>query len=147
MLARRNEMLPAFSKIFGDFFDRELFDWNSTNYSSTNTTLPAVNIKDSADHFYVEVAVPGMEKKDFQISLKDNVLTISSEKRKEEEKQEGSYTRREYSYQSFSRSFTLPDGIVDSDKITAKYENGELQITIPKKEEAKPKEPRKIEIK
>jgi HSP20 family protein len=147
MLARRNEMLPAFSKIFGDFFDREFFDWNSTNYSSTNTTLPAVNIKDSADHFYVEVAVPGMEKKDFQISLKDNVLTISSEKRKEEEKQEGSYTRREYSYQSFSRSFTLPDGIVDSDKITAKYENGELQITIPKKEEAKPKEPRKIEIK
>lgn len=147
MLARRNEMLPAFSKIFGDFFDREFFDWNSTNYSSTNTTLPAVNIKDSADHFYVEVAVPGMEKKDFQISLKDNVLTISSEKRKEEEKQEGNYTRREYSYQSFSRSFTLPDGIVDSDKITAKYENGELQITIPKKEEAKPKEPRKIEIK
>lgn len=147
MLARRNESLPAFTRLFGDLFDREMFDWNNFNYSDTNTTLPAVNIKDTPEHFVVEVAVPGMDKKDFMINLKDNVLTISSERKKEEEKTEGSYTRREYSYQSFCRSFTLPDNIVDSDKISAKYENGELMITIPKREEAKPKEPRMIEIK
>lgn len=147
MLARRNESLPAFTRLFGDLFDREMFDWNSFNYSDTNTTLPAVNIKDTPEHFVVEVAVPGMDKKDFKINLKDNVLTISSERKREEEKTEGNYTRREYSYQSFCRSFTLPDNIVDSDKISAKYENGELMITIPKREEAKPKEPRMIEIK
>jgi HSP20 family protein len=146
MLARRNESLPAFTRLFGDLFDREMFDWNNFNYSDTNTTLPAVNIKDTPEHFVVEVAVPGMDKKDFKINLKDNVLTISSERKEEEEKKEGNYTRREYSYQSFSRSFTLPDNIVDSDKISAKYENGELLITIPKREEAKPKGPRMIDI-
>jgi HSP20 family protein len=146
MLARRNESLPAFTRLFGDLFDREMFDWNNFNYSDTNTTLPAVNIKDTPEHFVVEVAVPGMDKKDFKINLKDNVLTISSERKEEEEKREGNYTRREYSYQSFCRSFTLPDNIVDSDKISAKYENGELLITIPKREEAKPKGPRMIDI-
>lgn len=146
MLARRNESLPAFTRLFGDLFDREMFDWNNFNYSDTNTTLPAVNIKDTPEHFVVEVAVPGMDKKDFKINLKDNVLTISSERKEEEEKKEGNYTRREYSYQSFCRSFTLPDNIVDSDKISAKYENGELLITIPKREEAKPKGPRMIDI-
>lgn len=147
MLARRNESLPAFARLFGDLFDREMFDWNSLNYSDTNTTLPAVNIKDTPECFVVEVAVPGMDKKDFKINLKENILTISSERKKEEEKVESNYTRREYSYQSFCRSFTLPHNIVDSDKISAKYENGELIITIPKREEAKPKEPRMIEIK
>ena len=147
MLARRSESVPAFARLFGDLFDREMFDWNNFNYSDTNTTLPAVNIKDTPEHFVVEVAVPGMDKKDFKINLKENVLTISSERKKEEEKTEGSYTRREYSYQSFCRSFTLPNNIVDSDKISAKYENGELLISIPKREEAKPKEPRMIEIK
>jgi HSP20 family protein len=146
MLARRTESLPAFTRLFGDLFDREMFDWNTSNYSDTNTTLPAVNIKDTPEQFVVEVAVPGMDKKDFKINLKDNMLVISSERRKEEEEVEGNYTRREYSYQSFCRSFTLPDNIVDSDKISAKYENGELQITIPKREEAKPKGPRMIDI-
>lgn len=123
-----------------------MFDWNTSNYSDTNTTLPAVNIKDTPEQFVVEVAVPGMDKKDFKINLKDNMLVISSERKKEEEEVEDNYTRREYSYQSFCRSFTLPDNIVDSDKISAKYENGELLITIPKREEAKPKGPRMIDI-
>lgn len=146
MLARRTESLPAFTRLFGDLFDREMFDWNTSNYSDTNTTLPAVNIKDTPEQFVVEVAVPGMDKKDFKINLKDNMLIISSERKKEEEEVEGNYTRREYSYQSFCRSFTLPNNIVDSDKISAKYENGELLITIPKREEAKPKGPRMIDI-
>lgn len=146
MLARRNEMFPAFSRIFGDFFDKELTDWSNNNYSATNTTLPAVNVKDEEDKFVVEVAVPGMDKKDFNIDVKDNILTISSERKNEKKVDEQNYTRREYSYQSFSRTFTLPENVVDSDKISAKYENGELQINIPKREEAKPKPPRTIKI-
>ncbi len=146
MLARRNELFPSFPKLFGDFFDKELTDWSNSNFSPTNTTLPAVNIKDEEDKFVVEVAVPGMNKKDFKIDLNDNMLTISSEKEHKNESDDESYTRREYSYQSFTRTFTLPDNIVDADKISAKYENGELKITVPKKEEAKPKPPREIKI-
>ena len=146
MLARRNQG-ALFPKVFNDFFDKELSDWTNSNFSDTNTSLPAVNIKNTKDEYIVEVAAPGMNKKDFKINLKDNLLTIASEKEDEKKDDDEGYTRREYSYQSFSRSFTLPDNIVDSDKISAKYEEGELVITIPKKEEAKPKEPKEIKIK
>jgi HSP20 family protein len=146
MLARRNQG-TMFPKLFSDFFDKELQDWANSNFSNTNTTLPAVNIKDTKDDYIVEVAAPGMSKKDFKINLKDNLLTIASEKEHKKDEEDEGYTRREYSYQSFSRSFTLPDNTVDSDKITAKYEDGELKIVIPKKEEAKPKAPKEIKIK
>lgn len=146
MLARRNDF-GLFPKLFSDFFDKELTDWSSNNFSDTNTTLPAVNIKDTKDDYVVELAAPGMSKKDFKISLNDNLLTISSEKKTEKKENDEGYTRREYSYQSFQRSFTLPANVVDSDKISAEYKDGELRITIPKKEEAKPKAPKEIKIK
>ena len=146
MLIKRNDAFPAFSNIFGDFFDKAFSDWNSTNFSLTNTTLPAVNIQESKDDFLVSMAVPGMTKKDFKIDLNDNVLTISSEKKEEKKEEEDNFSRREYSYQSFSRSFTLPKNVVNDEKISAKYENGELKILIPKKEEAKPKKPKLIAI-
>jgi HSP20 family protein len=123
-----------------------LSDWSSRHFSDTNTTLPAVNIKENADAFMVEMAAPGMAKEDFKIELNNDLLTISSEKKNEKETKEGeTYTRREYSYQSFSRSFTLPN-TVDGEKISAKYENGVLSIEIPKKEEAKPKPAKQISI-
>ncbi|MDO8896442.1 MAG: Hsp20/alpha crystallin family protein, partial [Bacteroidales bacterium] len=104
------------------------------------------NIKEDENGFEVEMAAPGFEKKDFKIDLNNNLLTISSEKKIENETKEGQqFTRREYSYQSFSRSFTLPN-LVDSEKITAKYENGILKVAIPKKEEAKPKPIKQIKI-
>ena len=147
MLLKRKESLPEFPKLVRDFFDKEFLDWSNSNFSNTNTTLPAVNIKENKDSFLVDVAVPGMKKDDFEIDLEDNVLTISSQKEdKKEDKNKDEYTRREYSYQSFKRSFTLPERLVKSDKISAKYDNGELKITIPKKEEAKQKEPKKIKI-
>jgi len=146
MLAKRNDV-PVFSRIFNDFFDKEFFDWSNNNYSPENATLPAVNIKETDTDFRVEIAVPGMDKKDFKIDLKDNVLTISSEKEVENTDNNDVYTRREYSYQSFTRMFTLPHNIVDSDKINAEYIKGELLITIPKKEEAKKKEPKIITVK
>ena len=147
MLVKRNELLPKFPSFFSDFFDKEFADWANSNYSLTNTTIPAVNIKETKDNFVVKMAVPGMSKKDFKIDLTDNVLTISSEKKDEKEEKDGYYTKQEYSYQSFSRAFTLPKDVVDDDKITAKYENGELVLTIPKKEEAKTKKPVQIKIK
>jgi len=146
MLVKRNDV-PVFSRIFNDFFDKEFFDWSNNNYAPENTTLPAVNIKETESEFRVELAVPGMNKKDFKIDLRDNVLTISSEKETKTEEDNDVYTRKEYNYQSFIRMFTLPDTIVDSDKIKAEYINGELIISIPKKEEAKKKEPRMIAIK
>jgi HSP20 family protein len=132
--------------VFDRFFDNDLFDWSNRNYSSTNTTLPSVNIKESSEDFEVEVAAPGLAKNDFKIHLNRDLLTISSEKEIDNETKDGqSFTQREFSYQSFSRSFSLPN-TADSEKIAAKYENGILRITIPKKEEARPRPARQISI-
>ncbi|MEF9479292.1 Hsp20/alpha crystallin family protein [Chryseobacterium sp. 1B4] len=87
-----------------------------------------------------------MDKNDFQIKLDGNLLTISSMKQDSNETKEENFTRREFSYQSFQRSFELPRDVVDQDNINAKYENGLLMLTIPKKEDAKQKPPRMIEI-
>ena len=107
--------------------------------------LPATNILNSEDDFVIEMAVPGMKKSDFKIDVDNDVLTISSEEKSEDEKAGANYTRREFYYNSFKRSFTLPE-ITDSEKIVAKYEDGVLAISIPKKEEAKPKPAKVIEI-
>ncbi len=137
----------AYPGLFDRFFDNEILDWSNRNFSSTNTTLPSVNIKATPEGFEVELAAPGLEKKDFKIELNNNLLTISSEKRMENEIREGEqFTRREFSYQSFCRSFTLPN-TADAEKVAANYENGILKVMIPKKEEAKPKPSRMIEIK
>ena len=135
-----------FPSLFDRFFENDLFDWSNRNFSNTNTTIPAVNIKESTDGFEVDVAAPGLTKNDFKIELNLDQLTISSEKQVENETKDGQqFTRREFSYQSFCRSFTLPN-TVDSDKIEAKYENGMLKVAIPKKEEAKPKPIKQIAI-
>ena len=132
--------------LFDDVLTRELFNWGNHNYSSTSTTVPSVNIKENAENYEVEVAAPGMEKKDFNITLNGNLLTISSAKENKTETKDGNYTRKEFSYQSFQRSFELPKHNVDEDKIHAHYENGILNLVIPKKEEAKQKGTRLIEI-
>jgi len=135
-----------FPTLFDRFFENDLFDWSNRNYSTTDTTLPSVNIKESADEFEVELAAPGFVKTDFSIELNHDFLTISSEKKVENETREGQqFARREFSYQSFSRSFTLPN-TADSEKIKAKYDNGILRVSIPKKEEAKPKPAKQIAI-
>ncbi|MCM2301972.1 MAG: Hsp20/alpha crystallin family protein [Flavobacteriaceae bacterium] len=138
----KSSSFPLMTSFFDDFYK----DWSTTNFSDTNTSLPAVNIKENDHEFIVEVAVPGMDKNDFKIDLDNNILTISSEKVNNNQEQKYNYTRREYSYQSFKRSFTLPKNIVDSEKIKARYNAGELVIEIPKKEEAKPIPARLIEI-
>ena len=142
-LVRFSNQMPS---LFDRFLENDLFDWTNRNFSSTNTTLPAINIKEDENGFEVEMSAPGLDKKDFEIELNNNVLTISSEKKVENETKEGQrFTRREFSYQSFRRSFNLPE-TVDNDKIEAKYENGILKLNIPKREESKPKPAKQIEI-
>jgi len=143
LLVRNSNQTPS---LFDRFFDGEMFDWTNRNFSNTNTTLPSVNIKDHADAFTVEVAAPGFDKSDFKIELNRNLLTVSTEKEIKNETKEGEvFTKREFSYQSFSRSFNLPQ-IADGDKIEANYDKGILTMQIPKREEAKPKPARTIEI-
>ena len=143
LFVKNPNQLPS---LFDRFFDGEMFDWSNRNFSNTNTTLPSVNIKENPDTFTVEVAAPGFDKNDFKLELNHNTLTVSSEKKVESETKENEvFTKREFSYQSFSRSFTLPT-IADGERISANYENGILLVSIPKKEEAKPKPSRMIEI-
>lgn len=141
MLRRTRGNVPSF---IDDFFGK---DWMDSVFSDRpGISTPAVNVKETDDEFQIEVAAPGLDKNDFKVDLDNNVLTISSEKEfKDEQKEDGRYMRREFSYTSFSRSFTLPEA-VDAEKIMAKHKDGILLITIPKREEAKRKPPKKIDI-
>lgn len=144
---RNNSLLPSMSRFMDDDWNN-LFDWRNRNYSPSTTTLPSVNVKETKDEFVVEMAAPGMKKEDFDIQLDNNMLTIRSERKHENEQkdEDGKYSRREFSYQSFQRSFNLDQQVVDDDNISATYEDGILSLTIPKKEEAKEKPPRSIEV-
>ena len=107
--------------------------------------MPKVNIKETANDFAVEMAVPGLKKSDFQIDIDNQVLSISTETKEDNEHKEENYTRREFGYSSFKRTFTLPES-VNADKINASYNEGILSILLPKKEEAKQKPARSIKI-
>ncbi|MEA4868498.1 Spore protein SP21 [bioreactor metagenome] len=145
-LIKRNDNFPMWTNIINDIFNHDWNDLSLRNYSLTNTTLPSVNIKENDESFDLEMAAPGMVKEDFKVEVNQGILSVSSEKRVENQEAESDrYTRREFSYQAFCRSFSLPSS-VDSDKIMAKYENGILKVHIPKKEEAKPKPVRLIDI-
>jgi HSP20 family protein len=142
-----NNWFPSTPSLFDRFFDGEMMDWNRRNYSSTNSTLPAVNIKENANEFSIEVAAPGMKKDNFKVDYENGRLTISSEFKNEKETKEGeTVTRREFSYQSFQRSFTVTEDVVNADKISARYNDGILHITLPKREEVKPKPAKQIKI-
>lgn len=141
-------MLPGFRKRgpfpgwMDDFFGDLI--WPELEVRRGNT-MPAVNIIEEDNQYRIEVAAPGMTKKDFHIDLEDSVLTISSEKEEENEDKKKRYMRKEYSYCAFKRSFSLP-GTVTGDDIKASYHDGVLDIHIPKKEEMKGKLSRRIEI-
>lgn len=145
-LMKRTESNWPFPSLMDNLFSRDLMDWSTSNYSNTNTTIPAVNIKETDDDFQIEVAAPGMDKKDFKINLENNQLMISSERQSNVKEKDENYTRKEFSYQSFQRTFNLSDQMIDGDKISAKYCDGVLCIVLPKREEVKPKPARLIKI-
>ena len=138
-VVKRNNML--FPSLFNDLMGSDWFGGTER----WNTAAPAVNIKDTEKSFELELAVPGVKKDDFTIEVDHDVLTISSEVTRENEESQEQYTRREFSYAAFKRAFTLPE-TVDSTKIDARYENGILTLTLPKKQEALPNPKRVIAI-
>lgn len=142
-----NKMFPSFPRFFDDFLGGDLMDWGNSNFADIDTTLPAINVKENDNEYKLEVAAPGMKKDDFQLDYENGRLTISSERKDQKEMKEGEkLTRREFSYQTFQRSFTVPEELVNADEISAKYEDGILYVILPKREEIKPKPPKHIAI-
>lgn len=138
---------PNYPSFLNRFMEGDWADWMNANYSPSNTTLPAVNIKEDDEKFELEMAAPGMKKDDFDVNLQNSQLTVSSEHKEEEEKKDDeNYTRCEFCYHAFKRTFTIPRNIVDEEKIDAKYDDGILRIVLPKLETAKPKPARSIKI-
>lgn len=137
-LMKRNNLFPSVSSLFDDILTRDIFDWSDKNFSSIGSNLPAVNLKETNDKLEVDLAAPGMKKEDFKVEVDNNVLMISSEKEEEkvEKNKKENYVRREFNYQSFFRSFYLPDTI-DENKIEANYKDGILHVAIAKKENGK----------
>lgn len=139
-LAKKNErrsVFPDFRSIMDDFWGADKFfenDW--INFPRFRT--PAVNIVDNEGDFQIEVAAPGLNKEDFKIEIDHGILNISAEKEETVEKEEKDFTRREFNYSSFHRSFSLPEN-VDKDSILAKYEDGVLKLTVKKLEIETPK--------
>ena len=148
-LVRTNgNSFSSIPSLLSDFLTDDWFNSSLTNWRSAGASLPAVNVRESNDDFMIEVAVPGMKREDFKVELDNNVLTISSsnDEIREEKGREGEYTRREFNYQAFQRSFSLPEAKVEGGKISAKYTDGILYVTVPKREEAKIKPARQITI-
>jgi HSP20 family protein len=131
-IAKVTERMPT---LFDDFF-KPWNGWFGSNDWTKAMNMPSVNISEEKDHYMVSLAVPGLKKDDFKIDIDGNMLIISSEKEQNKEDKDKKYTRKEYSFSSFSRSFSLPEEI-NKEKITAKYEEGVLKISLPRNENVK----------
>ena len=131
-LVKASESFPS---VFEDFF-KPWNEWFNGGVFGKSLTVPAVNITENKEDYKLSVAAPGLKKDDFKIDVEGNMLTISSEKEDSKEEKDERYTRKEYSYSSFSRSFALPEE-VNQEKIEAKYQDGVLKVTLPKKDDVK----------
>ncbi|MNK75318.1 Spore protein SP21 [compost metagenome] len=136
---KKNNSLSNFNNAFDSIFNDTFFS------DRLMTRVPAANISETADRYHVELAAPGLKKEDFKLKLERDVLTISAEQANQNDEVERSYAKREFSYSSFVRAFTLPES-ANAEGIEAKYIDGVLSIDIPKREEAK-MVTRQIEIK
>jgi HSP20 family protein len=142
-----NVMFPEFPSLFDDFLTRDFLILPNRGLFNERP-LPAVNVKETHSAFELEVVAPGLEKEDFKIELRQETLVISAqhENKAEESGEDGKYSRKEFSYQSFRRAFHLPENSVNDNEISANYKNGILHMLIPKKEPAKSKMAREISI-
>lgn len=129
-----------------NIFDEILKDLAIQTIDPAPVNFPAANIIESETEYAINLAVPGLEKKDFIIDVEDDVLSVSADKKTETEEPKGKYNLKEYNFYSFKRTFNLPKDLVEKDKITAAYHAGELTISVPKKEVLVYK-PKQIEVK
>jgi HSP20 family protein len=139
----RHANRPGSGSLLSDLFDDERFlfsPWLRGQH------MPAVNIKENEKSYEIELAAAGYNKKDFNISIDNGLLTISAEKKEETDKKEDNYQRKEFSCTSFSRSFNLPENVAEED-VQARFEDGVLKLSITKKAEPQPKPKKPIEIK
>lgn len=146
-LTIRKAGLPA---LLSDWFNTEFFgpdltDVNLFDGKRIGVTVPSANVTETDSSFLVELAAPGLKRDDFKVEMDDHTLTISAEKEDEVNEENEGYSRKEYAYNSFCRSFTLPENVKE-DKVDAKYEDGVLKLVIPKKEVAPKKERKKITV-
>ena len=139
-LMKVNRFLPNFSNFFDEAFTKEFFNWDDKNFAANGGTLPSINVRETDKDYFIELAAPGLKKEDFKVEMKNDMLTISAERKDEKEEKRGDFTRREFNYSSFCRSFYVPD-LAEKNKVDAKYEDGMLTIMMAKKmlEEPKPK--------
>jgi HSP20 family protein len=140
-------MLPTITtRSFRPFYMPNFFDDDFLPVLSRSTSsVPAVNVREDDKNYILEVAIPGIDKKDLKIDVNEDVLTISSENKSESEESKDGYKRKEFSYSAFSRSFYVPEN-VNREEIEANYKDGILTVALPKQEEEKNKITRKIEI-
>ncbi len=129
LIKRNNGGLLSFGPTLNDFFDNDGFVFDKL---WRGDTIPAVNISETEKNYEIEMAAPGMKKKDFKVKVENGIITISAETKSEKEEKRKNYSRQEYNYSSFTRSFNLPENAIKDD-LTAKYEDGTLRLTIGKK--------------
>lgn len=144
-LVKTNKNGNAFPSLLSNFFDNDRFLTNTWFEREFTQSFPALNIKESTKDFAIELAAPGYKKSDFKVTSEEGVLTISAEKKEEKNEEKKHFTRKEFSYESFSRSLQLPENSLP-EKIDAKYEDGILKLSLPKKEITAPKEKKEIKV-
>ena len=152
-LVKKDGLFPSLesksiNNFFDDFITKDLFDWTDRNFAALGSNLPSVNLKETDTKIEVELAAPGMKREDFKVEIDNDILMISSEKeeKKEEVSKKENFIRKEFNYQSFSRTFNLPDTI-DENKIEANYKDGILHVVIDKKEGTQKRTLKSIPIK
>lgn len=143
LVKRKDSLFPG---IWSNFFENEWLDIPSAN--QLGSSMPAVNILDAGENYEIQIAAPGMKKDQFNVTLDDGLLTVSTEQVDENQitNQQGRYTHREFNYFSFKRSFNLPE-TVDRENVSANYQDGVLTVFIPKFEQGKKKQMKMIEVK
>jgi HSP20 family protein len=147
---KRNGAIGSFPTLFNQFFNDPFFGGSlaelpTSVFAGKYGYMPSANIRETDDRFIVELSAPGLKRADFRVDLEDGMLTISSEKEEEKKEEDSSYRRREFSFSSFTRSFALPEN-VDESQINARYQDGILEVTIPKKEVSAKKPKKQIRI-
>lgn len=143
---RHNNNYPNVNSLVKNFLSDDFLNWPANKWDNKGQNLPPVNISEDENQFNLHIAAPGMKKEDFKIELNGDSLTISAENEIKKEEVGEKFTRKEFGFTSFKRSFVLPENSVSIVAINASYENGVLSLTLPKKEEAKPQPAKLIEI-
>jgi HSP20 family protein len=144
LLRKNTDDLMPMRSLFNDLLDMDRFFGNDSLLKGLKK-MPSANIIEKENRYEIELAAPGMDKKDFKIELSENILTISAERKEEKKEEKENFTRQEFSYNSFTRSFEVPAS-VNAEAVDAQYKDGILMLTLPKKEEARKKNKKEIAV-